>query len=343
MSIFTEVLSKSGLPEPSQQMIEGKLVEALNLIVLNNNRVAQVNAAKAQDPTNVEYLDERWKSNAATDPEISDEAERFYAVAEEYEKLLKSLREKGKKHIPEVLSDEKTAELKKLVNDAGPTIEKAVEGAKSLAALADQMLELSGEKVEGGLIGMLPGVESLKSTRGRKAATGEISYMTRVAEILLDGKSTNKEINGKSRGKFNFAADILSKRFGSEIVASNAVTAEELEEAYWAKIGAELRSKKQGELPTSLEFEFTKTVKVKNTNDDGFTDVPQTVVVKVIQPLPETPKTETPTTNAETAKPETAEPVKPETAEPVKVESKVVTQVPAKKTANSNTATQAKK
>jgi hypothetical protein len=337
MSIFSEVLAKSGLPEPTMNMIEAKLVEALTLIVENNKRVAQINAAKAQDPNNTEYLDSLWALNA-TDPEISEIESEYQTLIAESEKLLSKLREFAKTKVESPLSDEDAKKVKALVNQSAPTIDKAIEGATLLASVAEQMLELKGEKLEGGFVGMLPQVESLKNARGRKATTsggGVGSYMTRVGEILLDGKTTNREIGGEMKGKFNFAADDLSEKLGAEVHEDNRVTAEELEEAYWAKLGKPARSVKSTELPESVEFEFTKTVKKSNSNDDSFTEMPVTTKVKVFRP------TVKPVAKVETKTDET----KP--AEPAKVEAKVETPkvetpAPAKKAGSAPTS-QAKK
>lgn len=261
MATFDELLLETGLPEAALKPLREKWEEALKLITDNNNRVAQVNAARAQDPNNVDYLDERWKSNEKTDPEIVPLAEKFYAVAEEYETLLKQLREKAKKHIPEALSEEKTKEVRKLVNESEPTLKKAKAEFAAMATMVDSFLGSMGKGVEGGLASLLPDIESLKNTRGRKAATGsgEVGqYATRIGGFAIDGRDIQRD------GKCNLAigADSVSNIFGADKAPENKVSKEEIEKALFDHLGIEFRSKKGKDLPESTTFPFTKEVNI---------------------------------------------------------------------------------
>lgn len=334
-SVFADLLAKTNFPAQALAPMEAKLVEAFDLIVENNKRVAAVNAAKAQDPNNTEHLDALWKLHASTDPEIAPLEEQFQLIQAQHEKLLSQLRELGKKHIQPVLSEDDAKNTRKLVNESAPTIAKAKQSAKDMADIVDNLLEMVGAKPEGGVLSLLPEVESLKNARGRKASTasgdGKV-YMTRVGDILLDGKSTNREVNGEMKGKFNYAADELSKRFGVEIHGDNEVTAEELEVAFYEALGLPWRSLKSTEIPKGSTFDFTKTIKVRNGNDDSFKDVPQTVKVTVEPTIVKPTVTATTTETPKATETEKAEPATPEKVE-AKVETpKTESKAPAKQT-----------
>lgn len=319
-SVFSDVLAKTNLPAEALAPIESKLVEAFNLIVENNKRIAQVNAAKESDPNNEENLDRLWRLNATTDTAIAAIEPQYQALIDESEKLLKQMRELAKKHIQPSLSEDEAKNVRKLVNESAPTIVKAKQSATDMAQVADTMLNLTGNAIEGGIISLLPEIESLKQTRGRKAAaSGEAGkiYMTRVNEILLDGKSSNKLIGGEMKGKFNYAAGDLSEMWGANLHPANLVSAEELETAYWEALELPWRSKKNTELPESLTFEFSKTIRVQNKNDDSFTELPKTVKITVRQPKPvaaeSKPETETEKVEAKSETPKVEskpEPVK---------------------------------
>lgn len=301
MSVFSDILAKTKLPEAALAPIEKALVDAFELVTENNKRVAQVNASKAQDPKKPgyeDYLDNLWRQNA-TDPAIREDVEQFDIVSEEYERLLSKLRGHAKANfIPEELSEEKARETRKLVNESENAVKKAREIAASMAAVADQMLTLHSVEIKGGVMSLIPEIDSLKSLRGRKATSGSGTgpYMTRAAEILVDGKSTNRD----GKGKFNYAADDLSKRFNVERFPGNRVTAEELESAYLAEFGYSSREDSKSDNDAKLadrEFTFTREIEVQNPNDDSTTKVPQTVSISVKRAA----KVETETETAEPA------------------------------------------
>lgn len=278
-----EAFQSTGLPEVALKTITDKVEEYLSLVSESNKLVAAVHAAKAQDPNNVDYLDTLWRANEL-DEKISETVQRFDAVAEEYERLLKELREAAKTNfVPEALSEEQTQNARKRVNDMAPAIATARQAIAAQLTIPESVLQLSGATIpEGGLITFLPNAESLKNARGRKAATasGEVrSYATRVGEILIDGNSTN--VDGK--GKLAYAANALSEKFNASQVAANKVTAEEIEEAYFASLPGNIpfRGLKSTELPDEHTFTFEKNVMVQNKNDDSFTEVPQKVSITV--------------------------------------------------------------
>jgi hypothetical protein len=192
---------------------------------------------------------------------------------------------------------------------------------------------------EGGIVSLLPQANSLKNTRTRKGATEEDSrigkYMTRVYDVLIDGEST--QVKGK--GKFNYAADKLSEKFGISVHPANEVTAEEIEEEYYKALGIERRLK-DANLPLEFTFTFEKTIKKQNPNDNSFTDVPVRVKLtvqsekygkqlaekaeasKTEEPkaanVGETPKAETSKVEGVTSKVSTPAPAAKKTAAPAK-------------------------
>lgn len=344
MSKIDEILAATNLPEAALAPFKSKFDEAFNLIVQNNKWVAQVNAAKAQDPNNPEYLDSLWRANTESDPEIDEIEPKYQALIEESEKLLKRLRELGKKQIQEALSEDQIKSVREQVNNAAPTISTATQKAAGMAEMIESFMTSLNQPVpDGGLMSLLPEVESLKNARGRKASTqagGIPVYVTRTAGILIDGVSTNKD----GKGKFAYGVEKLNELFNANAHPENAVSVEELEEAFWKAYGKPFRSVKSTELPEAFEFEFTKTVKVQNKNDDSFTEIPKTVKVTVLRAQPtntgkkvEEPATEpasekvelsatnsTPATREEMPKSETEKPATPakKTAAPVKSTTK---------------------
>ena len=329
-----ELLRSSGFPPAAFDTFKSAFGEAYGLALQNNKWVAQVNQAKASDPNNTEYLDALWKANSDGDPEITEKAEAFYAIAEEYEKLNAELRELGKKQIKEALSEEQIKATREKVNAAAPTIKTATEKAAAMAEMFESVLSSMNIKLpENGLMSFLPEVESLKNTRGRKAATqagGIPVYVTRTGGILIDGVSTNKD----GKGKFAYGADKLSEMFGAAVHPENAVSVEELEEAFWKAYGKPFRSEKSTELPEAFEFEFSKTIKVQNKNDDSFTEIPKTVKVTVLRAEPTNTKAKTEGETPE-AKPEAPTEKVEAKVETAKIEAPKTETVPApaKKTA----------
>lgn len=294
MAQFEELLQATGLPEAAVQPIRDKFLEAFNLITENNKRVAQVNAAKAQDPSKpgyADYLDDLWRANAK-DAKVAEKVEKFDAISEQYEKLLKELRETAKaEFIPDQLSEEETKNTRKLVNESSEAISTAVEQAKAMVSIVDAVLSAQGKAIDNGVISLLPQVESLKNVRGRKAA-GQ-SYMTRADDVLIDGVST--QIDGK--GKFTYAADKLSEIWGADTFADNKVTGTELEEAFFEKLEIPFRSKRSTEYPESTTFNFTKEIK---TADDKSETRTVSITVKRYTPPATKVEAETPAAKVET-------------------------------------------
>lgn len=323
MATFSELLSKTNLPEAALAPLNKDVADYTAMVNQSNALVASVNAAKAQDPNNVDYLDKLWRAKE-TDEAIAEKVTEFDAIAEQYEKLLKELRDHAKaNYIPEQLSEDAAKNARKQVNEMQPTISESRKAIASKLELVESVLRATGVEIpEGGLVTLLPQADSLKNARGRKAATtdGNIgAYMTRCHDILLDGKST--QVNGK--GKFTYAADALSQKWGG---GENKVTGEEIEEAFYASLGRVFRDKSE-ELPLEHTFTFEKSIRVQNPNDDSKTEVPQKVQItfqsEKFGKQQDEPKSETtePAKVEQAAKPEAAK------SEPVKNEA------PAKKAA----------
>lgn len=306
MATFEELLKETGLPDAALAPLREKWNEALSLITVNNKRVAQVNAARAKDPNDSEYQDSLWKSNEKTDPEIMPLAEKFYVVAEEYENLLAELRKLSKKHIPESLGEEETKKLRKLVNDSDPAIQTAKTQFSAMATMVDGYLSSLGKGIDGGLVSLLPQIESLKNIRGRKASTaaGSVgSYMTRIGAFEIDGRPIHRD--GKTN--FRYGADSVSNVFGADKFPTNKVTGEEIEEAYFKSLpnSPEVRSLSSTEIPESHTFDFTKEVKTGENTTETKT-VKLTIKRKATEAKPETEKAE----KAEAPKPEVPAPAK---------------------------------
>lgn len=316
---FDELLEATGLPEPALAPLREKWNETLALITKNNERVAQVNAAKAQDPNNVEYIDSLWKAHAKSTPETAELEEKFDAVAEEYEKLLKQLRDFGRTKVQPPLSDDEAKQVKAAVNESAPVIQAARQQFSAMAMMVDGYLTSLGKGIEGGLASLLPEADSLKNARGRKAAgSGGVTYMTRIGFAELNGRNIHRD----GKVNFRYLADSVSTAMGADKFPENKVTGDQLEIAFFEKLGKELRSIKSTEIPLRTEFDFTKEVKTgENTTET------RTVKIAVGR-TEETEKVE--------AKPETAKPVeaKPEanSTEAKKVEAPAapVKQAPAK-------------
>lgn len=297
-----EFLKLTKFPDEALAPVLDKVSEYLKLVAESNKLVASVNAAKANDPNNAEHLDKLWESLYTSDPEMVEIEAEFQAVTAERERLLSKLRDFAKKNIPESLTPEATAAAKKKVNDFAPTLAESRKGIASMLVMPETMLGVYQVAIpEGGLVSLLPQAESLKNARGRKASTsdGIPIYTTRVGEVLIDGASTNRD----GKGKLDYAANVLTERFNGKAIPENKVTTEEIEEAYWKALGKDFRSVKSTELPLEKKFVFEKVTKVQNTNDDGFTDIPQKVEVTVRSVNWGTVETTTPETKSEVSEP----------------------------------------
>lgn len=346
MTTFAEYLAKTGIPEAGLKNLTDKVDEHNALVGKSNGLVADINAARAQDPNNVDYLDARWRAKE-DDPRIAETVAEFDAVAEQYEKLLKILRDAAKQHfVNPPLSEEETRTARKNVNDMAPTISEARKAIAAQLDMVESILKLTGtEMPEGGLISLLPHAESLKGVKGRKATTaaGGISgpYMTRVGDVLVNGVSTNRD----GKGKFNYAADKLSEMWNAAQFPGNKVTAEELEDAYLSEFGYADRvaSKDDNESKlTDKEFEFKKTIQIPSKQDDTVQTEEVSVKLFVKRPVKEvkteTPKVETPKTETEKPSEDNAENVeaKPETAKqstPMKIDTRTENEKAAAKKA----------
>lgn len=317
------LLSKTGIPEEGLKPLTDKVADYVALVNQNNEWVAQINVARAQDPSNTEFLDSIWAAKAPNDDEMAKVEEEYQALVDQTEKLLKKLRDFARSNIPQPLSEDAVKETRKKVNDAAPTISETRKGIAANFEMLEGILKLTAkdELPEGGLLSLLPNPESLKNARGRKAstATGEgKKYVTRVGEVLLDGNSTN--VNGA--GKFAYAANALTEKFNGKAIAQNKVTAEEMEEAYFASLpgSPELRSLSSTEIPEEHTFTFTKEILAQNPNDDGFTKVPQNVKVTVRNVNYGQPKAETTEPKNDAAPAATEN--KSATPEPMKIDTK---------------------
>lgn len=311
-------LAKTQFPEPALAPVKERAASYVEMVTKSNLLVTQIQAAKDSDPNNPEFLDKLWAQHVSESPEMAEVEANYQALIEESEKLLVQLREFAKGHIPERLDAEAEKAARKTVNDMSPTITQARNGLAEMLSMPEAMLKAHGvEFPKDGLISLLPTPESLKGGgKGRKAAgESSVSYMTRVNDVLIDGKST--QMNGK--GKFAYAAEKLTVRFNGKTLAQNKVTPEELEEAYFASLpnSPEVRSIKSTALPNEHTFTFTKEIDVQNGNDDSFKKEPQSVSLTVRGVnYGEAAKAETPNTETEKAETEKVAEPKAETLKP---------------------------
>jgi hypothetical protein len=332
MQELSDLLKSTGIQEAGLKPLTDKIDKYNSLVTQSNIWVAQVSAARAQDPNNVDYLDSLWATHAPSDEKMAAIEEEYQTLIAESEKKLKELREFAKTKVQPPLSEEEARDTRKKVNDAAPVIAETRKGIQAQFEMVENILKLTGAKLpEGGLVEFLPTADSLKSTRGRKAATasGEgKQYVTRIGEAFINGESTN--IDGK--GRFSYAADKLTEMFNGKSVPTNKVTKEELEEAYFASLKdsngnpVAFRGLSSTEIPEEHTFTFSKTIRVQNKNDDSFTEVPQNV--KVVIRSTEFGKAKDEGTNAESTKPVDANGNEPKAAnvgaapEPMKIDTK---------------------
>lgn len=294
---FGEILAAIQ-PEMVRDMIVAKLDESLNLRKEQNARVYAIRASKDTDPNSVEYQDATWARVAAEgiDPELTAKEKKYQSLLEQAEKLLlgyedkngkrvEGLRDLSKKHMLPALSDDEIRAKRKEYNDAKSTIETADNAASAMAEMADGLLKAMGSPIEGGVMGLLPKVESLMGGgRGRKSSGGgtrsEGGYATRIGSVKVDGKDAGKN------DKYSWA--ILAEKLNAETNAkrftSNEVAPLELEEAFYAAAGIEFRDKEN--IPTELRFEFTKDIEVQNPNDDTTKSEPRIFVIEFVKWAP---------------------------------------------------------
>jgi hypothetical protein len=326
MATFEEILADSGLPEMVLAPLKDKWSETFNLITLNNERIAKVNAIKAQDPTKPgyeDYLDDLWAAKAPRNPKMNEVREKYATLIGEAEKLLKQLRDFAKENVEQPVSEDEARKLRGLVNESDPVIKESRAQLSAMVTMVEGFLSAQGKEVPGGLISLLPPVESLKNVRGRKASTsgGTGSNMTRIGGFEINGR----EIHRDGKANFRIGADSLSTEFGAGAFPQNKVTGEELEIAYFEAIGKELRSVKSTELPASTTFDFTKDIVIGENKTEKKT---VKITVKKVGET-ETPKPEVsqPTTSDEKKTETPKQEVQNEKPAEVKSEN-----VPAKKT-----------
>lgn len=278
-------------------MLTEKLGAHYSLVLTNNADVAAIQESRDTDPNSAEYQDLTWKRVAAEkkDKEIVAAEKRYQAAIEAMEKELKVLREKSKSHMRPALSEKEIQEKRKSVNDNKSVIADSAKANEAIAAMADQMLAVANAPVENGIWSLMPQPESLMNARGRKSGTsdrGERANFTRLAEATINGKPSGREVTRRSTGDktfsahFNFIADDMSRMFGAKEFPANAVTAEDLEAAYYASKGVEYRD--AAAMPLVHEFEFTKDVVARNGADGTEKSAPVTVKVSITRWTKET-------------------------------------------------------
>jgi hypothetical protein len=201
-STFGPILAKAGVPAKVQAKITRRLDDLYNLVISHNSRVLRIQQTKATDPNNAEVLDSIWANRVeskSAPAEIIEAEQKYDALRDEAEKLLKKLREFAKTQIEPPLSADQMEAERKAANEEAKLIDESKSAATAMAEMADEFLELAEESVPGGIMSLIPQVESLKNTRGRKASTGGSSseglYRTRISAFvrLWKSRSTTRQ------------------------------------------------------------------------------------------------------------------------------------------------------
>lgn len=279
MSVFSEKITPetTALPESALAVGIQSLENAYDLTTQTNSLVQRLNEAKASDPNNPEVLDAKIQVLASEGhKDFAKREAQYQKLVAESEKLLAAMREDAKQHIQPPLSEEETKAMRKQVNESKAAIETARNAASGMAQMIDAQMKTLGHEIEGGVMSLIPEVQSLKSARGgRKGATGVV-YATRANDIYIDGKSIGRKgDNGKVKANFALAAEVLSERFGASEFPANKVTDTEIEEAYYSSLNLPFRDKDNA--PDSHTFEFTKEV----TRNGKGGEISEPVTVKI--------------------------------------------------------------
>jgi virulence-associated protein VagC len=233
-STFGPILAKAGVPAKVQAKITRRLDDLYNLVISHNSRVLRIQQTKATDPNNAEVLDSIWANRVeskSAPAEIIEAEQKYDALRDEAEKLLKKLREFAKTQIEPPLSADQMEAERKAANEEAKLIDESKSAATAMAEMADEFLELAEESVPGGIMSLIPQVESLKNTRGRKASTGGTSgeglYRTRISARAMyeafnatyrDAPSLPVELD------FDFTKDVAVQRPNDDSVTIVPVT-----------------------------------------------------------------------------------------------------------------------
>lgn len=291
-SVFAPYLAKTGQPPKVQARMAKKLDDLYALVTRHNSRVLRINQTKATDPNNVDMLDASWANavNAQTAPADIVEAEaKYQALIEQTEKLLSQLREFAKTQIKPPLSAEEMDREKKAANEEAKLIDDTRESAKAFAEIIDEYLDMMDEPIDGGIMSLIPNVESMKNTRGRKASGGSSSegkYRTRFDSVSIDGTKVSRIVTKRGGEKSEestlvIAAEILNRKWNAAHLPQNEVTDEELERAMYDSQNQPFRNTEG--MAVEFDFEFTKDIAVQQPNDDSVKVAPVTTKFHIIR------------------------------------------------------------
>lgn len=283
-SVFASIVAKTGQPPKVQSRITEKLDTLYSLVIRHNSRVLRIQQTKQADPNNVEMLDSSWANavNAKTAPaEILEAEAEYQSLIAESEKLLTKLREFAKTRIEPPLSAEEVEKEKKAAAEEAKLIDDSKESAKAFAEIVDEYLEMLDEPIDGGIMSMIPDVESLRNTRGRRASAGSSSegkYRTRFDSVLIDGTKVSRIVkkHGADVEESNLviAAETLNKEWNASALPQNEVTDEQLERAMYDSQNKPFRNTDGMEV--EFDFDFTKEIAIQQPNDDSVKMVPMT-------------------------------------------------------------------
>jgi hypothetical protein len=306
-SPFAAILADTGQPQAVTDMIEKTLTGLFELVARHNSRVLRIQQTRAADANDESVLDALWttRTNANQAPaEILEIEKNYQAVVEEMMKLKDKLRAWAKTQIQPPLTPEQVEIERKAANEEAKLIEDEKARAAAFADIADQYLTIAGKAIDGGVLSLIPEVQSIKGGRGRKSMGGISEgrqYRTRIDTVEMDGVVVTK--GGKSN--FIIAADVLNEKWNAKKLTDNAIDDETLERRMYEAYNASFRD--SAALPEVVEFDFTRDIEVQNPNDEKTTKIPQTVKFKVTRNV-RAKSTDTENKSDDSAKPETEKP-----------------------------------
>jgi len=276
---------------PMVPMLREKFAEHYVLVRTNDSKIARINESKDTDPNSAEYQDYTWKRVAGegSDKAIVTAEKRFQKIQKEHEEVLAQLRELAKPHMQPALSEDQVKELRKEVNEGKSALTDSAKALAGVADMANQMLAMAGTPIEAGILSLMPQPDSLMNARGRKAGSAEKrtgGYATRLSEAFVDDApifkvKRDKEGNEYQHAHFNHIAEALSREFNEKEFPENQITSEEVEKAYYDSKSVAFRD--SGEMPVDHTYEFTKSVKHRNSADNSVKDMPITKKIRIVR------------------------------------------------------------
>lgn len=294
MSVFSDILAKTGQPQAIQDLAGQPLERLYSKIEENNVRVNKISASNdTLNPNNTEHLDAAIELNEDNDPrvaELSAEIAKLNAEKEEidrkHEIAIKEARELIIPQLKPPMSATEIATTRATFNEVSKEIDNLMAEATTMSTMVMAFLTSAGQTApEGGILSLLPERKNLTRGAGRKTTGGNSaqgSRITRTDAVLVNGELVFNLENGAKASRLSNAATKLTEMFNGKRFPGNTVTLDEIEHAYYDSYEGSVW--RQGAtMPVHHTFTFTKEVQVQNPNDDGTTPIPQHVKIDVIR------------------------------------------------------------